>query len=334
MTTIAKVAKRAGVSPTTVSHVINHADRVSAHLRERVEQAIAELGYVPNAQAKSLRTGRTNIIALLIPDIRNPFYTELVRAAQAALNESGRDVMVFNADVPGGNPQAHSREYLAQVRTKGLDGLIVGDFALHGMYEAVADVTVPTVFVGHLPDPVVDNVKADDFGCSYRMGRHLAAEGHRRVAHVTGPSGFPAAMIRADGFRQGLLDGGVPGEGIIAFEGTYLPPSGTAGIDWLLETHRGRLPTAVFFSNLLMATGGLAALHDHGVRVPEALSVCVFGNHPPMEYIRPKLTHIGVHPADLSKRACSLLLDRLEGRHQGAPRVEVLQGSLNRQISA
>ncbi len=100
MTTISKVAERAGVSRTTVSHVLNHADRVSPHLRERVQAAIAELGYVPNPQAQSLRTGRTNIIAVLIPDIRNPFYAELVGAAQLGLEKQGRDIMIFNADVP------------------------------------------------------------------------------------------------------------------------------------------------------------------------------------------------------------------------------------------
>src|SRR6056297_1819564 len=166
MSTIMKVAERAGVSPTTVSHVLNHADRVSDHLRARVLQAIEELGYIPNSNAKSLRTGRSNIVALLIPDIQNSFYTELVRAAQTELRKTGRDVMVFNADVPGGNPKAHSRQYLEEVRSKGIDGLIVGDFALHGMYDAIERVTIPSVFVGFLPNGGVDNVRAADYdGC-------------------------------------------------------------------------------------------------------------------------------------------------------------------------
>ena len=109
MSTISKVAERAGVSRTTVSHVLNHADRVSPHLRERVQSAIAELGYVPNPQAQSLRTGRTNIVALLIPDIRNPFYPELVKTAQSDLEAMGLDTMIFNSDVPGGHAQDHSR---------------------------------------------------------------------------------------------------------------------------------------------------------------------------------------------------------------------------------
>ncbi len=334
MSTISKVAERAGVSRTTVSHVINHAERVSPHLRERVRKAIEELGYVPDARARSLRTGRSNIVALLIPDIRNPFYTEMVRAAQTALGASGRDVLVFNADVPGGDPQSHSRKYLSEIRTKGIDGLIVGDFALHGMYGAIRDVTLPSVFVGHLPDRSVDNVQADDFGGSRRMGRYLAAQGHRRIALVTGPSDFPAAISRAEGFRQGAAEGGLPEGGLITYEGSYLHPSGSAAVSWLAEHHRDDMPTAIFFSNYLMAVGGLAALFDHGIRVPDDMAVAVFGNHPPMQYDRPRLTHVGVPPSELAARACRMLLDRLEGLRTGPPRSEVIACSFRQADSA
>src|SRR5438105_2152295 len=148
MSTISKVAERAGVSRTTVSHVLNHADRVSVLLRERVLSAIEELGYSPNPQAQSLRTGRTNIIAMLIPDIRNPFYPELVKTAQSELEREGLDTLIFNTDVPGGHSLAHGREFLRQISRKRVDGLIVGDFALHGMHDDLFGLDVPVVFVG------------------------------------------------------------------------------------------------------------------------------------------------------------------------------------------
>lgn len=324
MSTISKVAEKAGVSRTTVSHVINHADRVSPHLRERVERAIAELGYQPNAMAKSLRTGRTNNIALLIPDIRNPFYTEMVNTAQGMLLASGREALIFNADVPGGDARVHSRHYLSQIRSRGIDGLIVGDFALHGMYEAVGSVEVPLVFVGTLPDGGVDNVKADDRGGSYRMGQYLARRGYRRVAHVTGPSDFPAAVMRREGFRQGLIDGGLPEDLHIVHEGSYLSPSGVEGVRAVLSVPEGERPDALFFSNHLMSIGGMAAIHDMGLRVPEDIAVAVFGNHPPMNWMRPKLTHVGVNPGDLARAACRLLLDRLDGGADAPPRTEVI----------
>ena len=229
MTTISKVAERAGVSRTTVSHVLNHADRVSETLRERVMQAVAELGYVPNPHARSLRTGKTNMVALLIPDIANPFYPDLVLTAQAALEAAGLDTMIFNSDVPGGHPQEHSREYLRRIRALRVDGLIATDFSLHGMHEALLQVDVPAVFIGRLPNRAVDNVRADDFGGGYLMGRYLAGRGHRRVAHVTGPSFFGEAMQRAEGFERGLAEHGAPPDPALRFEGTYLAPSGPRG---------------------------------------------------------------------------------------------------------
>jgi DNA-binding LacI/PurR family transcriptional regulator len=328
MTTISKVAERAGVSRTTVSHVLNHADRVSPHLRARVLAAVEELGYSPNPQAQSLRTGRTNIVALLIPDILNPFYTEMVKTAQSELEATGLDTMIFNSDVPGGHPQEHNREYLRQIRNKRVDGLIVGNFALHRMHDVLLSLDMPTVFVGDLPNQAVDSVKADDYGGGVAMGSYLAAKGHERVFHVTGPSYFAEAMARAKGFEQGMFKGGAAPDPGLRYEGSYLAPSGEEAIDWLVENHRHNMPTAIFFGNYLMATAGLARLFDHGLSVPTDIAVAVFGDQPEMRYIRPALTRVGVAPSALASRACAMLLDRLNGTYQGHPRSEVLNCEL------
>ena len=305
MTTIAKVAARAGVSQTTVSHVLNHADRVSAELRARVMLAVTELGYVPNPHARSLRTGKTEMVAVLIPDIANPFYSELVLAAQAELESAGLDTMIFNSDVPGGHPQEHSREYLRRIRALRVDGLIVGDFALHGMQEVLEKLEIPAVFVGRLPSRAVDVVRVDDFGGGFAMGRYLAGRGHRRVAQVTGPAFFAEATERAEGFDRGLEAGGVTVDPTLRVEGSYLAPSGAAAIDQLLAEHAGRLPTAVFFANYLMAVGGLARLADRGLAVPGDVAVGVFGDVAPMDFLRPRPTRVGVAPSVLARRAAA-----------------------------
>lgn len=328
MTTISKVAERAGVSRTTVSHVLNHADRVSEALRDRVLAAVAELGYVPNPHARSLRTGKTEMVAILIPDIANPFYPELVLAAQAALEAAGLDSMIFNSDVPGGHPQEHSREYLRRIRGLRVDGLIVGDFALHGMHDALLEVGLPAVFIGLLPSRAVDSVEPDDFGGGYAMGRYLARRGHRRVAHVTGPGFFAEAMQRAEGFERGLAEHGAALDPALRFEGSYLAPSGLAAADWLVARHGGDLPSAIFFANYLMAVGGLAGLRDQGLRVPEDIAVAVFGDFPAMEYVRPRLTRVGVAPGDLARHAAARLIERLTGAYTGAPRQQVVESRL------
>lgn len=334
MTTISKVAERAGVSRTTVSHVLNHADRVSAHLRARVLEAVEELGYSPNPQAQSLRTGRTNIVALLIPDIRNPFYPELVKTAQSDLEAVGLDTMIFNSDVPGGHPQDHNREYLRQIRNKRVDGLIVGDFALHSMHDELLKLDMPAVFIGDLPNHAVDSVRIDDFGGGETMGRYLANKGHTRVAHVTGPAHFAEAMARAAGFEKGMADCGVSAAPALRYEGTYLAPSGEQAVDWLVEHHRDAMPTAIYFANYLMATAGLARLFDHGLSVPMDIAVAVFGDQPEMRYARPTLTRVGVAPSALAHRAVTMLIERLNGTYTDEPRTEVLHCALREFDSA
>lgn len=329
MTTIAKVAKRAGVSPTTVSHVLNHADRVSADLRKRVQEAIAELGYVPNPLAQSLRTGRTNLVAMLIPDIRNPFYPEMVQAAQSDLEATGIDLLVFNTDVPGGHSQEHGKHYLRQIRSRRIDGLIVGDFALHGMHDALLEIDLPTVFIGDLPNRAVDSVKIDDFGGGHQMGTYLAEKGHRRIAHVTGPSFFAEAMARAAGFEQGLRDNGVEPIAELRREGSYLGPSGEEAVDWLLANYGDNLPSVIFFGNYLMAAGALAAFFDRGIGVPKDIGIAVFGDQPQLEYVRPRITRVGNTPSLLAHRATEMLLERLSGAYAGPARSEVIPCNLH-----
>lgn len=327
MVRIQEVAKLAGVSLTTVSHVINHRDRVSPGLRAKVEAAIAELGYVPNRQAQSLRTGRTNVIALMIPDICSPFYTELVRSVQTALDEDGVDTLIYNTDVPGGHSEDHGLHYLKQIKTKGVDGLIVADAALHRIQHELANVTVPTVFIGHLPNAAVDSIEQDGFQSAYRMGEYLVSKGHRRIAHVTGPSFFTMSMIRQSGFERALADNGVAMDDSLRFEGSFLPPSGYDAVDWLLANHGGNLPSAIFFASTRMARTALSGFSDRGISVPGDIAVASYDIYEEMRDIRPRLTTIGVQPGDLGRGALALLNERIGG-FEGPVRRIVLPATL------
>lgn len=330
MSTISKVAQRAGVSRTTVSHVINHAERVSEPLRRRVEEAISELGYQPNPQAQSLRTGRTNLVAVLIPDIQNPFYPELVKVIQTELEKAKLDTLVFNTDVPGGHSVQHGREYLRQIQHKRIDGLIIADFAIHWMHDDLKQLEAPAVFMGHLPNRAIDSVGFDDYGGSYAMGRYLAEQGHRRVAHVTGPSFFEQAEVRRAAFEEGFADGGGVPDKALLFEGSYLVPSGYQAVEWLLETHGNNMPSAVFFANSLMARGGLAALYDHDIESPRDIALATFDDFEHLDYVRPRLTRVGSRPSLLAMKALEMLRDRLDGRWSGEVRSETLPCTLRR----
>lgn len=328
MTKLKEVAERAGVSLTTVSHVINHKDRVSPALRARVEAAISDLDYQPNAVAQSLRTGRTNVIAMMIPDICNPFFTELVRSVQTDLASAGADVLIYSTDVPGGHSEDHGREYLRQVQRKRVNGLVVADAALHGIQDGLIGIRTPTVFMGELPNRAVDSVAVDDFDGAYRMGRHLVSQGHRRIAHVTGPSFFNMSVTRRAGFEKALGEAGIEADDALRYEGTFLSRSGHDAVAWLLERHGHDLPSAVFFANSLMAVGGLAAFADRGIRVPGDIAVATYDLNAQLEDVRPRLTTIGVPPPEIARRALALLNDRIAGDYDGPPRQVVLKGSL------
>ncbi len=324
MPTISKVAERAGVSRTTVSHVLNHADRVSKPLREKVLAAIEELGYEPNPQARSLRTGRTNLVTVLIPDILNPYYVKLVQVIQAELERVGIETLIFNTDVPGGRSVEHGREYLRQISKKRVDGVLIADFAVHRMQDDLHQLTIPSVFIGQLPNRAVDSIGIDDAGGAYLMGQYFAEAGYRRVAHVCGPTYFEQANIRRVSFAAGLADHGVTVDEALIYEGDYLPPSGYQAVERMLDEHQGNRPDAVFFSTSMMAQGGLAALFDRGLSIPNDIAVATFGGFEHFDYVRPRVTRVGNDPALLATRAVAMLIDRLEGRWDGAPRTETL----------
>jgi len=327
MVKIQEVAKLAGVSLTTVSHVINHRDRVSPALRAKVEEAIDKLGYVPNRQAQSLRTGRTNVIAIMIPDICAPYYTEMVRAMQTALVDDGVDTLIYNTDVPGGHSEDHGHTYLKQIKTKGVDGLIVADAALHRIQHELAEVKIPTVFVGNLPSRAVDSIEQDGFASAYRMGGYLVSKGHKRIAHVTGPSFFNMSMLRQAGFERALKDGGVEMEDDLRYEGSFLPPSGYEAVNWLMERHSSNLPSAIFFASSRMARAALAGFADRGISVPGDIAVASYDIYEELADLRPRLTTIGVSPSDLGSGAIELLNERIAG-FDGPPRQVVLPATL------
>ena len=312
------------MSRTTVSHAINHSDRVSKPLRDKVQAAIAELGYTPNPQAQSLRTGRTNVVATLIPDVLNPYFTEIVKTVQTELEGSGLDTLIFNTDVPGGHPEHHGREYLRQINRKRFDGLIVTDFALRGMLGTLDTLDLPGVFIGHLDGHSVDCVALDEYGGGYLMGDHLAKQGHRRIAHVTGPTAFREADARSRGFDQALRDHGVAVETSLRFEGSFLQPSGREAVRWLLEAHAADLPSAVFFGNSLMAIGALAEFYDRGISIPNDMAVATFGDAAQLEYVRPRLTTVGNKPATLARIATAMLIDRISGKAPQERRTEIV----------
>lgn len=332
MSTISAVAKRAGVSVTTVSHTLNRPERVTPELRERVLQAVEELGYAPNPSARSLRMGRTHLLALMLPDICNPFFPELARAIQDAVAREGYDVLIYNTDVPGGVSPVYSSHLAGQLSPKRFDGALIVGEAVPNIEQLLPTLSIPTIHIGHLDTPVVDSVTFDDYAAAYEATAYLIRRGHRRIAHIAGVARLYSGRERRRGFVEALHDHRLDVDQRLIYQGTYLRTAGVAGMHQLLQLDPR--PTAVFVANALMAIGALGAALDLGCRVPDDLAIVGYDDIAEMSDVRPQLTTVDCSARTMGQTAAQLLLQRLAAPEAWRPQTITLSYTLVCRASA
>ncbi|GAB4546732.1 MAG: substrate-binding domain-containing protein [Anaerolineae bacterium] len=309
MPTIRDVAKRAGVAPTTVSRVINNSGYVSQPTRERVEAAVAELGYVPNTLARSLRFKKTNTLALVLPDITNPFWTTVARGVEDAASDRGFNVILCNTD----ESEAEQEKYLTILLQKQIDGIVLAPArSSAGPVELVQRQGVPVVVLDRqVPSSQVDVVRSDSEKGAYRLVCHLLALGHRRIAMLSGPQGVSTAEDRVAGYQRALVASGLEIDTELILYGEFTQASGYEMTRRVLGV-RVR-PTALFAANNFIAIGALRALREAGLRVPEDMTLVSFDDLPQPFVIDPFLT-VAAQPAyQMGHQATELLLARLSG---------------------
>lgn len=320
MSTIADVAKRAGVSKMTVSRVINNSGYISQDTRSRVEEAIAELGYIPNALARSLRFKQTQTIALIVTDITNPFFTTIARGVEDAASEQGFSVIFCNTDE---SPE-EEQEYIRVLIQKQIDGLLlVPARSRPGSVALLQDKTIPLVLLDRqLPGQSVDSVRCDSGLGAYRLVRHLLDLGHRRIATLSGPADVTTAADRVAGWQRALHEVGLDAPADLLQYGMYSVDSGYTMARCALEATPP--PTAFFAANNFIAVGAVRALAERGLRVPEDASLVTFDDLPPTMTIDPFFTS-AIQPAyEMGRQATLLLLDRLEGKGPDGPQEIIL----------
>jgi LacI family transcriptional regulator len=323
VSTIKHVAARAGVSFTTVSHVLNGTRRVSDSARERVERAVAEMGYAPSAVARALKMSETCILGVLVPNITNPFFAELTRGIEDCCRRTDYSVFLCNSD---DDPERQSR-YLQTLLERRVDGLLMaaaaGDAA--ALVQRLAPMRVPTVVVERdVPGLAADLVRVDHEGGARLAVEHLLSLGHRRIACLAGPSGFAVSRARTAGWRAALADATITPEPGWLLEGDFSAAAGHALASQLLD--RGAA-TAIFAGNDLLAIGALRAAAERGVAVPGALSVIGFDGIDLGAYAYPALTTVGHPIRALGEAAAEVLIERI-GTGPTARREVVLPAQL------
>lgn len=324
MATIKDVALRAGVSVTTVSHVVNDTRHVSAKGRERVELAIRELGYVPNAMARSLKSNTTSTLGMLIPNSSNPYFAEIVRIVEDRCFGAGYTLVLCNTD---DEPRRQS-VYLQVLAERRIDGLIVvstGDD--DSLVTQLQGLRIPTVLVDReIADPSCDLVETAHMQGGLLAVRHLLSLGHKRIACIGGPVGLTPSEQRIEGWRMALAEAGTtPNADALLWRGAFTSQSGYEAMHAILRTEHP--PSAVFVCNDLMAIGALRAAHESGVHVPDELSIVGFDDIELSAYTSPPLTTVAQPKERIGALAVDMLLERVSGKRRDARKV-VLQPEL------
>lgn len=305
--TIEDVASRAGVSVTTVSRVLNRsAHKVNANTQRLVLAAAHDLKYRPNAVARSLIQGQTATLGVLIPDLSNPYYASIVHGVEAAALEAGYAVLLCNTD-RSLDKRAH---YLRVLEEKRIEGMIVAGGAIASEEDGpLRDLNVPVVSVGHKVAKgfVID---VDNFGATNRLTRHLLELGHERIAVVAGPATSLTSQARLEGCRAALASGGQRREPEAVAHGTWRVDSGYQAALRLLRASSEF--TAIIVANDLMALGALRALREHGIAVPEDISIAGHDDIPEASYMFPALTTMRIPSHELGRIATETLLRMIE----------------------
>jgi len=325
MATIKDVAKRANVSTATVSAVLNESTYVSPELQQRVLQAVNELNYAPSNIARGLKRGRSQLIGLVVSDLSNPFFSRIVHAAEAAADEWGYSLVVFNSDE---KPEVEKR-ILQRARHLSCDGLILVPCAAPEHYQrnGFAQGQIPTVLLGRTVSGVAcDSVVLDNIAAGYRAANYLLDLGHTRIGSITGPQHLSTGIGRLEGLRRAMKVRNLQLDDALVRSGEFRNDLAYSVAKNLLGA--SDRPTALYVANGVMALGLMRALIDLDLNCPHNVSIASTDTIPGIEGLRPMLTRTEHPLAEMTNEAFRLLVEKIEGRVRVEPREVVFQPNL------
>jgi LacI family transcriptional regulator, repressor for deo operon, udp, cdd, tsx, nupC, and nupG len=317
--TVKEIASIAKVSVATVSRALQRPELVSEATRLRIHEVVKRLGYTPNALARNLRTARTRLVVALLPDITNPFFSEVIRGIEQVAHENGYSVLLGETQ----SSLVREQAYADMVAGRQADGIITmshrvpaipidGRLPVVNACEYVRDSNISSVYI--------DNVAAAGVAVDY-----LVTLGHRDIAFIAGPSSSPICVDREQGYRLALQRATIPADPALTAIGDFSIEAGERAIERLLS--QGKSFSAVFCSNDEMAIGAMRALISHGLRVPEDISVVGFDDIRYARYTSPSLTTIAQPKNALGREAMTMLIELLNDP-EVPPRKRVLSADL------
>jgi LacI family transcriptional regulator len=327
ITTIQHVAARAGVSAMTVSRVLNNSARVAPETRLRVQQAMQELGYVPNALASGLLKGRTHTIALIVSDITNPFFTMIVRGVEDIAQRNGYTVIIGNSD----ESVEKEHQYVTALLSKRIDGLLIAPAsnASRTTLEAVSRQGIPFVLLDRdVAGVSADTVIGDNIGGGRTLTRHLLDLGHRRIALINGQHDVATARDRQRGYEEALREYKLTPDPRLIIESHYDREGGSRATQRLLALPKEERPTAIFAANNFLAVGVVEALREAQLTIPDDMKLVSFDDIELASALHPFLTVMAQPVRSFGTIAAQFLFERLAGEGGQQARRAVLTPQL------
>jgi LacI family transcriptional regulator len=320
---IRDVAEAAGVSPATVSRVLNGNVEVREDLRIRVRDAVAALGYRPNGLARSLRTRATMVLGVVISDITNPFFTAMVRGIEDVAQKTGYSVVLANSD----EDLEKEQRYLEVAAAEQMAGVVLSPASSRRTDTSILEqYNIPLVTVDRrLSSREVDSVTINNHLAARQATEHLASQGCRRIAFVSGPSTTTTGERRLAGYRAALRSAGLDTGPDLVKRADFRVEGGYHATLELLSGRRQ--PDGLLVSNNLMALGSLRALQEKGVNIPDDIAFASFDGISWARTLRPTLTVVEQPTYEIGRRAAELVLARVADAEGPAQRV-VLPASL------
>jgi DNA-binding LacI/PurR family transcriptional regulator len=315
---IRDVARRAGVSIATVSRAVNRIPTVDPVLSERVWRAIEEVGYLPNTQARALVSGRSRMLGLIVSEITNPFFPELVQEFENLAVGQGYEVLIGSTNYEPERTESLIRRMLQ----RNVDGVAVMTFGIEEeLVQKLVEREFPLVFVDAGPNLPNIRVLKVNYGEGIRQAvQHLAALGHRNIAFISGPLRLRSAVARRDAFLKSMGELGLTAPAEHFVEGNHTMEGGIAAMEKLIAL--AALPTAVLCSNDMTAIGALHALYRTTHTVPQDVSVVGFDDVHLAQFMLPPLTTVQMSCKDLAAAAVEALRAGIEKEHPKAAKME------------
>jgi len=310
MSTILDVALKANVSIATVSRVVNNSShKVNSITKKNVLRAVKELDYRPNALAKGLLKKRTMTIGIIIPDISNPYYAEIVRGIQDMADQFGYAIILLNTD----RNQERIIKHIYFLREKSADGIIFSGGTIHGekVLSSLKELRERVVVIGrhrvNFPAVLIDNV-----GGATKATQHLIGLNHERIGFIGGPDKSTSARDRLSGYKSALTQSSCPIDKNLIKKGDLTPRSGYLLTKELIQKEQF---TAILAANDQMAFGAVRAAKEFGSKVPEDLSVVGFDNIPFSSYFDPSLTTVEIPMYPIGAAAMEMLVNLISEKH-------------------